>query len=74
VRLLHLVSFASPSNRGIQMLSRSVGHLVSPVQGKSSGMEVLVQGKQIEAVTQLLMSKGVPKKWIEASDLSGKKK
>jgi len=47
---------------------------VSPAQGKSSGMEVLVQGKQIQAVTELLMSKGVPKKWIELADLSGKKK
>jgi len=47
---------------------------VSPVQGKPSGMEVLVQGKQIGAVTELLMSKGVPKKRIESSDLSGNKK
>ena len=30
---------------------------VSPVQGKSSRMEVLVQGKQIPAVVELLMSK-----------------
>lgn len=37
-------------------------------------MEVLVQGKQIEAVTRLLVSKGVPKQWIEASELLGKKK
>jgi translation initiation factor 2D len=41
--------------------------------GKTSGLEVLVQGKQIKAVTELLISKGVPKKWIEAADLSGKK-
>ena len=47
---------------------------MSPVQGKTSGMEVLVQGKQIQAVTELLVSKGVPKRWIESSDLSGKKK
>lgn len=67
---------------------------ISPVQGKSSGMEVLVQGKQIPAVVELLMSKvclfssnsklsrfvltwllkGIPKKWIEPVDQSGKKK
>ncbi|KAF7980439.1 hypothetical protein HWV62_38284 [Athelia sp. TMB] len=47
---------------------------VSPVQGKTAAMEVLVQGKQIDAVTGLLVAKGVPKRWIESSDLSGKKK
>lgn len=46
---------------------------VSPVQGKSSGLEVLVQGKQVTAVTGLLVSKGVPSKWIQGKD-SGKKK
>jgi translation initiation factor 2D len=67
---LHL----SLRNTKMKMLSWSVGHQVSPVQGKPSGMEVLVQGKQIGAVTELLMSKGVPKKRIESSDLSGNKK
>jgi len=57
-----------------EKLNWFVEHQVSPVQGKTSGMEVLVQGKQIQAVTELLVSKGVPKKWIESSDLSGKKK
>lgn len=37
-------------------------------------MEVMVQGKQIATVTDFLMSKGVPKKWIVAADLSDKKK
>lgn len=37
-------------------------------------MEVMVQGKQIKAVTEFLMSKGVPKKWIESADLSAEKK
>jgi translation initiation factor 2D len=37
-------------------------------------MEVLVQGNQIRAVTELLISKGVPKKWIESLDLSKRKK
>jgi len=46
---------------------------VSPVAGKTAGLEVLVQGKQIDAVMGLLVSKGVPKKWIETADLSGKK-
>ncbi|EGN94711.1 hypothetical protein SERLA73DRAFT_77454 [Serpula lacrymans var. lacrymans S7.3] len=47
---------------------------VSPALGKGSGMEVFVQGKQIKAVTELLVSRGIPKKWIEAMDLSDKKK
>lgn len=48
---------------------------VSPVHGKpaNSGLEVLVQGKQAPAVVDYLTSKGIPKKWIEVSDLSGKK-
>jgi translation initiation factor 2D len=48
--------------------------LVSPVPGKSAALEVLVQGKQIKAVTDLLIGRGVPKKWIESADLSDKKK
>ncbi|KIJ61221.1 hypothetical protein HYDPIDRAFT_177119 [Hydnomerulius pinastri MD-312] len=46
---------------------------MSPAPGKASGFEVLVQGKQTKAVTEFLLSRGVPKKWIEAADLSGKK-
>ncbi|KAH6904451.1 eukaryotic translation initiation factor SUI1 family protein [Coprinopsis sp. MPI-PUGE-AT-0042] len=48
---------------------------VSPIVGKpaGSGLEVLVQGKQSTAVLEYLMEKGIPKKWIEVSDLSGKK-
>ncbi|KAG5636629.1 hypothetical protein H0H81_007370 [Sphagnurus paluster] len=48
---------------------------VSPVPGKpaNSGMEVLIQGKQSVAVIDYLTSKGIPKKWIEVVDLSGKK-
>jgi translation initiation factor 2D len=45
---------------------------VSPVAG--GGHEVMVQGKQIPAVLELLGSLGVPKKWIEVSDLADKKK
>ncbi|CAL1697893.1 unnamed protein product [Somion occarium] len=47
---------------------------VTPLPGKSSDLEVMVQGKQIKAVTDLLISKGVPKKWIEVADLSDAKK
>jgi len=48
---------------------------ISPVQGKSSNaMEVLVQGKQLKPVTDLLLAQGVPKRWIEATDLGDKKK
>lgn len=37
-------------------------------------MEVMVQGKQVKAVTDLLAAKGVPAKWIKSEDLSGAKK
>ncbi|KAI5982123.1 hypothetical protein EDD15DRAFT_2326534, partial [Pisolithus albus] len=45
---------------------------VSPLPGKAARSEVLVRGKQIKAVTDFLLSKGVPKKWIETADLTGK--
>lgn len=50
---------------------------VSAVQGlgkNSTAMEVLVQGKQMKAVVDLLLAQGVPRKWIEGVDLSDKKK
>ncbi|RDX44971.1 eukaryotic translation initiation factor SUI1 family protein [Lentinus brumalis] len=47
---------------------------VSPVHGKPNSLEVMVQGKQIKSVTDLLMARGVPKKWIQAEDQSNKKK
>jgi translation initiation factor 2D len=46
---------------------------VSPIVGKSSGMEVLVQGRHGKAVMDLLVSKGVPKKWVEVVDMGDKK-
>ncbi|KAJ8075178.1 hypothetical protein PM082_019506 [Marasmius tenuissimus] len=48
---------------------------VSPVPGKpaGAGMEVLVQGKQAKAVVEYLMGRGVPKRWVEVRDLTGKK-
>lgn len=48
--------------------------IVSSVPGRGNAMEVLVQGKQIKAVTDFLIAQGVPKKWIEAIDLSKKEK
>jgi len=34
----------------------------------------MVQGKQLKAVTDLLIAKGVPKQWIDAKDtMTGKK-
>lgn len=33
----------------------------------------MVQGKQLKAVTDLLVAKGVPKQWIEIKDTTGKK-
>ncbi|EMD35171.1 hypothetical protein CERSUDRAFT_97094 [Gelatoporia subvermispora B] len=47
---------------------------VSPVQGKPADMEIMVQGKQIAAVTELLVSKGLPKNWIEGADMTADKK
>ncbi|KAI5984795.1 hypothetical protein EDC04DRAFT_2884599 [Pisolithus marmoratus] len=46
---------------------------VSPLPGKPTRSEVLVQGKQTKAVVDFLLSKGVPKKWIETADLTVKK-
>ncbi|KAI6038939.1 hypothetical protein EDC04DRAFT_2603597 [Pisolithus marmoratus] len=43
---------------------------VSPLPGKPTRSEVLVQGKQTKAVVDFLLSKGVPKKWIETADLT----
>ncbi|KAI0298457.1 hypothetical protein B0F90DRAFT_1952301 [Multifurca ochricompacta] len=49
---------------------------VSPVSGGGGGggHEVMVQGKQIPTVIELLGSMGIPKKWIEATDMTDKKK
>ncbi|KAF8183745.1 hypothetical protein K438DRAFT_1974778 [Mycena galopus ATCC 62051] len=46
---------------------------VSPRVGGVPGLEVLVQGKQSKIVFDYLTNKGIPKKWIEVSDLAGKK-
>ncbi|THH08838.1 hypothetical protein EW145_g2443 [Phellinidium pouzarii] len=47
---------------------------VVPLPGKNAGFEVMVQGKQIKAVADMLQAKGVPKKWIESEDMTEKKK
>ncbi|KAI0084693.1 eukaryotic translation initiation factor SUI1 family protein [Irpex rosettiformis] len=47
---------------------------VSPLQGKSSGLEVMVQGKQMKVIMTYLISKGVPKKWIQGADMLDAKK
>ncbi|KAF9543983.1 hypothetical protein CPC08DRAFT_649734, partial [Agrocybe pediades] len=46
---------------------------VSPIHGRpaGSGQEVLVQGKQVKAVVEYLVGKGVPRRWIDAEGLSG---
>jgi translation initiation factor 2D len=36
-------------------------------------MEVLVQGKQLKAVADYLLGKGINKKWIEVHDSTAKK-
>nr|VWO97766.1 N/A [Ganoderma boninense] len=47
---------------------------VSPMQGKPNSLEVMVQGKQFKAVTDLLIARGVPKQWIETADQTQTKK
>lgn len=47
---------------------------VSPLQGKANQLEVMVQGKQGKIVTDYLLQRGVPKKWIEFEDTTEKKK
>lgn len=47
---------------------------VNPLPGKVTGQEVMVQGKQLKAVVDLLIAKGIPKQWIEAKDTTTGKK
>ena len=47
---------------------------VNPLPGKAAGHEVMVQGKQLKAVTDLLTTKGVPRQWIEVKDTTSGKK
>ena len=47
---------------------------ISPLPGKGAGQELMVQGKQLKAVTDLLIAKGVPKQWIETKDTTTGKK
>ncbi|KDQ54587.1 hypothetical protein JAAARDRAFT_182095 [Jaapia argillacea MUCL 33604] len=44
------------------------GTSVSEVPNKPTAHEIQVQGKQMKPVTDLLLAKGVPKKWIEVQD------
>lgn len=41
--------------------------------GKGGGVkeEVMVQGKQVQAVAELLKERGVPKRWVVVDDLTG---
>ncbi|KAF7791573.1 hypothetical protein EIP86_002589 [Pleurotus ostreatoroseus] len=47
---------------------------VSPLQGKANELEIMVQGIHTKTVTDLLIAKGVPAKWIKSSGLKEKKK
>ena len=53
--------------------AESDARTVSPVQGKPNSLEVMVQGKQIKAVTDMLIAHGVPKRWIESATEKKKK-
>ena len=46
--------------------------IVSPIAGGLH--EVMVQGKQTAAVLEQLGGLGVPEKWIEVTNIGGKKK
>jgi translation initiation factor 2D len=59
------------SNRRSTIAHKTV---VALVNGKPNQYEVLVQGKQGKAVSEYLMGKGVPKKWIQLEDTTKKKK
>ncbi|KAF7974399.1 hypothetical protein HWV62_12242 [Athelia sp. TMB] len=52
------------------LCASSASVLPAQTDSRTTRTPVLVQGKQIEAVTELLVSMGVPKRWIEAVDLS----
>ncbi|WWC89007.1 uncharacterized protein L201_003924 [Kwoniella dendrophila CBS 6074] len=50
---------------------------VQPLQGSSPKLnlqEILVQGSQVKLVTEALLAKGIPKKWMKESEDSKKKK
>ena len=53
------------------MLARQT---VSPLPGKEAKEEVMVQGNHVNAVVELLIKRGVGKKWIEVVEGSTKKK
>ncbi|KAH7103696.1 hypothetical protein BKA62DRAFT_696192 [Auriculariales sp. MPI-PUGE-AT-0066] len=46
---------------------------INPLPGKNAGTEVMIQGKQIKNVVEVLLGRGIPKKWIETDDLTDKK-
>ena len=51
--------------------------IAQPLPGSSPKLllnEVLVQGSQVKAVTEVLLAKGIPKRWIKEGDDSKKKK
>ena len=58
----------------IQFINCSLSETVTPITPKSNQMEVLVQGKQGKAVTEYLINKGIPKKWIVVDDSTEKRK
>ncbi|KIM52296.1 hypothetical protein SCLCIDRAFT_18213 [Scleroderma citrinum Foug A] len=57
-----------------EMMAEELRHIcagstsVSSMPGEGVGLKVLVQGKQINAATEFLLSKGVPNKWIEVTE------
>lgn len=51
--------------------------LVQPLNGASPKLnlqEIMVQGSQVKIVTEALLSKGIPKRWIKEAEGDKKKK
>lgn len=42
--------------------------VVTPLQGKNAGLEVMVQGRHKKTVREWLVGKGVPSKWVVGLD------
>ena len=77
LRRCECVAHHRPQVRAVLLGSDEIGSIpdmctVSPVAGGAH--EVMVQGKQTSAVLELLGRLGVPEKWIDVSNIVGKKK
>lgn len=68
-----LETFSIPPDEFAEELKKACAGstTVQPLQGSSPKlglMEVMVQGSQVKVITEALVSRGVPKKWIKEGD------